>query len=106
MQCTDALRTGIYFVHNDTSCPIRPDHPCDARESQLRAAAAPSEQPPSCHQTFSSGGIYMYIHVYIMYMYLYIHVYNMYVQCVYIAHLHTCMVYTCMLPVFHCVLVQ
>jgi hypothetical protein len=42
----------MYFVHNHTSCPIRPDQPCDAGESQLRAEAAPSEQPISCHQSF------------------------------------------------------
>ncbi len=52
MQCTDTVRTGMYFVHNDTSCLIRPDHPCDAGESQLRSGAAPSEQPSSCHQSF------------------------------------------------------
>jgi hypothetical protein len=37
---------------NHTSCPIRPDQPCDAGESQLLAEAAPSEQPPSWHQSF------------------------------------------------------
>ena len=39
-------------VHNHTSFPIMPDPPCDAGESQLHAGAAPSEQPPSCHQSF------------------------------------------------------
>ena len=39
-------------LHNHTSFPIRPDQPCDAGESQLRAGASPSEQPPSCHQSF------------------------------------------------------
>ncbi len=39
------------MVPNHTSFPIRPDQPCDAGESQLRAEAAPSEQPPSWHQS-------------------------------------------------------
>jgi hypothetical protein len=39
-------------LHNHTSFPIRPDQPCNAGESQLRAEAAPSEQPPSWHQSF------------------------------------------------------
>ena len=38
-------------LHNHTSFPIRPDQPCDAGESQLRAGSSPSEQPPSCHQS-------------------------------------------------------
>ena len=41
IQCTDAVRTGMYFVHNHTSFPIRPNQPCDTSESQLRAGAAP-----------------------------------------------------------------
>ena len=39
-------------VQNHTSFRIMPDPPCDAGESQLHAGAAPSEQPPSCHQSF------------------------------------------------------
>ena len=46
--CTDTCLQ----LHNHTSFPIRPDQPCDAGESQLRAGAAPSEQPPSLHQSF------------------------------------------------------
>ncbi len=46
--CTD---TSVQ-LHNHTSFPIRPDQPCDAGESQLRAGAAPSEQPSSWHQSF------------------------------------------------------
>ncbi len=47
-------------LHNHTLLSIRPVHPgslaawpCDAclGESQLRAGSAPSEQPPSCHQS-------------------------------------------------------
>ena len=38
-------------LHNETSHSIRPDQPCDAGESQLRAGSAPSEQLPSCHQS-------------------------------------------------------
>ena len=41
-------------VHNHTSFPIRPNQPCDASESPLRAGAAPSEQPSSWHQSFQS----------------------------------------------------
>ncbi len=39
-------------LHNHTSLLIRPNQPCYACESQLRAGSAPSEQPPSCHQSF------------------------------------------------------
>ncbi len=43
-------------VQNCTSFPIMitgiPDQPCDAGESLLRARAAPSELPPSWHQSF------------------------------------------------------
>jgi hypothetical protein len=39
-------------VHNYTSFPIITDQPCDAGESLLRAGAAPSELPPSWHQSF------------------------------------------------------
>ena len=48
--CTD---TSVH-VHNYTSFkfPIIPDQPCDASESLLRAGAAPSELPPSWHQSF------------------------------------------------------
>ncbi len=46
--CTDTC----VHVHNHTSFPIKPDQPCDAGESQLRARAAPSEQQPSWHQSF------------------------------------------------------
>ena len=38
-------------VHSCTSFPIIPDQPCDAGESLLRAGAAPSELPPSWHQS-------------------------------------------------------
>ncbi len=38
-------------LHNHNSLSIRPYQPCDAGESQLRAGSAPSEQPPSCHQS-------------------------------------------------------
>ena len=41
--CTDTY----VHVHNYTSFLIKPDQPCDAGESQLRAGAAPSEQPQS-----------------------------------------------------------
>jgi hypothetical protein len=30
----------MYFVHNHTALPIRPDQPCNAGESQLRAGSA------------------------------------------------------------------
>ena len=46
--CTDTCLQ----LHNHTSFPIRPDRSCDAGESQLRAGAAPYEQPPSLHQSF------------------------------------------------------
>jgi hypothetical protein len=36
-------------LHNPASLLIRPDQPCYAGESQLRAGSSPSEQPPSCH---------------------------------------------------------
>jgi hypothetical protein len=43
--CTDAVCSGMYFGHNHTSFPIRPNlnQPCDTSEShwQLRAGAAP-----------------------------------------------------------------
>ena len=38
-------------LSNHTSCPIRPNQPCDAGESQLRAGSSPSEQLPFCHQS-------------------------------------------------------
>ena len=40
------------LLQNHNSLLIRPDQPCDACKSQLRAGAAPSEQPPSLHQSF------------------------------------------------------
>jgi hypothetical protein len=39
-------------VHNCTLFPTIPNQPCDAGESLLRAGAAPSELPPSWHQSF------------------------------------------------------
>ncbi len=46
--CTDTC----VQLPNLTAFPIRPDQPCDAGESQLRAGASPSEQPSSWHQSF------------------------------------------------------
>ena len=46
--CTD---TSVN-VHNNTSFPIIPEQSCDADEYLLRAGAAPSELPPSWHQSF------------------------------------------------------
>ncbi len=53
IQCTDAVRTGMYLVHNHTSLPIRvrPDQPRDTGESQLRASSAHAEQHPSIQQS-------------------------------------------------------
>ncbi len=78
----------MYFVHNHTSFPIRPNQPCDASESQLSAGAAPSEQPPSCHQSFQPT-----VHTYINIVYtMYIHIMYMYVN-VCIMYVHVCTMY-------------
>ncbi len=88
IQCTDPVRTGMYVVHNHTSLPIRPNQPCDTCESQLCTAAAPPEQPPSCHQSFQLT-VHAYMNmVYTMYkhiIYMYVNVYDMYV--------HVCIMY-------------
>jgi hypothetical protein len=51
IQCTDAVRTGMYFVHNHTSLPIKANQPCDAGGSPLRAGSAHAEQHPSGQQS-------------------------------------------------------
>ncbi len=80
IQCTDTVRTGMYFVHNHTSHPIRPDQPCDAGESQLRAGSAHAEQHPSCQQSpRRTMNIHMtYINTSVTY-----NVYTCYIQCLY-----------------------
>jgi hypothetical protein len=70
-------------LHNHTSesLSIRPDQLCDARESQLRAGSAPSEQRPSCHQsscTYVEHTLFITAH-----------------PCMYIVHTCLYMVQTC-----------
>ncbi len=50
--CLDAVQTCLCSFTPTLHFPIRPDQPCDASESQLRAGATPSEQQPSWHQSF------------------------------------------------------
>ncbi len=81
-------------LHNYTSLSIRPYQLCDASESQLSTGSAPSEEPPSCHQ---SSCIYIVLTLFItvilvctLYILVchgtcYRHVHP--VQCLYMVHL-------------------
>ena len=76
---------------NHTSFPIRPNQPCNTRESQLSAGASPSEQPSE-----QLGKLRLFLlnnwlnHVHTLYIHVhrvYIHVHRVYI------HWHVHMLY-------------
>ncbi len=51
-RCMDMVQARLYSFTTILHFPFQPVQPCDTCESQLRSGASPSEQPPSCHQSF------------------------------------------------------
>ena len=102
--CMDSTDTSVQLL-NHTSFPIRPNQPCDAGESQLRAGASPSEQPSEqlVKRLFLLNNWLNHVHtLYIHVHTVYRHVHMLYMGTSHFMHvplwympLHTLLYHTC-----------
>ena len=94
--CTCSVHAGMYFVHNHTSLQIRSYQPCDAGESQLRAADGAVNARCSLSWCLPLNPVVIQVKSVYTYIckdctvYSLVYTTNMYIPCTYIYHIvHT-----------------